>query len=59
MSNYINEKTKDVLGHPDHIALICGDFNINALKESTESTEYILSYNEKNSEFLKEAEQEY
>lgn len=39
--------------------LICGDFNINSLEETEESKSFILSYNEKNIDFLKATEHEY
>lgn len=41
------------------MVLICGDFNINPLKESEESKEFIMSYGDQNSNFLKLSEYEY
>lgn len=53
LANFVEDKTNAVINDPDHLVLICGDFNINPLKESDESVELILSYGELNHKFIK------
>lgn len=59
MSNFVQEKTAFIKNDPNHMVLICGDFNINSLEDTEESKQYVLSYNERNIDFLKASEEEY
>ena len=59
LSNFVEDKTKQFINDPDHLVLVCGDFNINPLKESDENKEFILSYGELNHNFIKQSEYEY
>lgn len=59
LSNLIYEKTKNTMDDPNQMTLVCGDFNINALEDSMEYKQFILSYNEDNNQYLQLSEAEY
>ena len=59
MSSFIYANTKDDISKPDCTVLICGDFNINALQDSSETKEMILEKHDSNHEYISYSEKEY
>ncbi|TNV78993.1 hypothetical protein FGO68_gene14319 [Halteria grandinella] len=58
----ISTKHSCFLGHEDlanHMAIICGDFNVNALEESEDVKAMLLKAHPENIKFLEEAKLEY
>lgn len=54
LSNFINKKISEIpkSESQSHLALICGDFNVNSLPESEDVKEMILRQNPRNQEFI-------
>jgi len=59
LADFVNDKLHGIKDPSEHLALICGDFNVNSLPETEDTKRMILKAHSENSRYLELAASEY